>query len=386
MEIFKSKQNKKSKIFYEKEKELFLHLLKETDDMSKKKIQNTYIANLKNTINNGLIMLDKTEIINEKNKIIRSNISNKNYNTSKKNSINNLKIISLLKNVENFGNNFLIQKNMTTIPNANKNLKNFIEEKHKIQKKLFLFNNRNNRKIQSCYSYGEKNKNKKYFNSDYFEVIKKFNISSQFNKPKKLRKNPTYSIDDYKKNLKQHKRNNYKSNNSLKSPRALILKIKDKSFLSSSPKESKAKHNIFKGIEKRVKHEINSTIFKFDRKKLKLYSIKKIKKTFQKLSENKINNKNKNSMKEYFNIKKIFEDTMKKKKKNVNEFKRKSLSYKRILNKKNKFYKSTIKKYFSGPNREMKAELSKYIKNRHFIIDEDNNPYKFRVFNSLPDF
>ena len=163
MEIFKSKQNKKSKIFYEKEKELFLHLLKETDDMSKKKIQNTYIANLKNTINNGLIMLDKTEIINEKNKIIRSNISNKNYNTSKKNSINNLKIISLLKNVENFGNNFLIQKNMTTIPNANKNLKNFIEEKHKIQKKLFLFNNRNNRKIQSCYSYGEKNKNKKYF-------------------------------------------------------------------------------------------------------------------------------------------------------------------------------------------------------------------------------
>ena len=91
-------------------------------------------------------------------------------------------------------------------------------------------------------------------------------------------------------------------------------------------------------------------------------------------------------MKEYNYIKKIFAEVCKKKDKNINEIKSTSLSHKNILNKKQKIYKKAVRKFFVKPNREMKAELAKYLKNRNFIIDADNNPYKFKVFNSIYNF
>ena len=386
MQIFDLKRNKKENLYYQKEKELFLHLLKDKDDISKKNVHNTYITKLKNSINNGLILLDKTEIVNDKDKIKKRNFFIKNNNTfSNNNSKNNLKIISSWKNINK--RNYLNQNNMPTTTDANKIIKNSFEEKHNIQKKILSYKNRNNRRIKSSYTYREKNNINKYFNSDYFETSKEFHISQRFNKSKKLNMFPTYSIESYNKE-KIFNRNSYNTNNSLKSRKTLISKIIDKPFLSSSPKESKEKNDLFLKkfkVEKKVKHKINSTLLKFDRKKLKFYSNKKIKKCVQKLSENKTN-KNKHSMKEYFSIKKIVEDVMRKKKKNVNEFQRSSSFYKRILNKKNFIYKKAIKKYFSGPNREMKSELSKYIKNRYFIVDADNNPYKFRIFNSMHNF
>ena len=85
-------------------------------------------------------------------------------------------------------------------------------------------------------------------------------------------------------------------------------------------------------------------------------------------------------MKEFYNVKTIVTDIMKKKKKTIIEFKNKSLSYKRIQNEKKLFFKKALRQYFSPPNREMNVELSNYIKNRYFIVDENNNPFKFRIF------
>ena len=386
MQNFDLKGNKKENLYYQKEKELFLHLLKDKDDISRKKVHNTYITKLKNSINNGLILLDNTEILNDKDLIKKRNFFIKNNNTfSNNNSKNNLKIISSWKNINK--KNYLNQKNMPTTTDANKIIKNFFEEKHNIQKKILSYKNRNNRRIKSSYTYREKNNINKYFNSDYFETSKEFHISQRFNKSKKLSMYPTYSIESYNKE-KIFNRNSNNTNNSLKSRKTLISKISNKPFLSSSSKESKEKNDSFLKkfkAEKKIKRKINNTLLKFDRKKLKFYSSKKIEKCVQKLSENKTN-KNKHSMKEYFSIKKIVEDVMRKKKKNANEFHRSSLFYTRILNKKNFIYKKAIKKYFSGPIREMKSELSKYIKNRYFIVDADNNPYKFRIFNSIQKF
>ena len=389
MQNFNLKQNKKENLYYQKEKELFLHLLKDKDDISRKKVHNTYITKLKNSINNGLILLDNTEILNDKDLIKKRNFFIKNNNTfSNNNSKNNLKIISSWKNINK--KNYLNQKKMpTTTTDANKIIKNFFEEKHNIQKRILSYKNRNDRRIKSSYTCREKNNINKYFNSDYFETSKEFHISQRFNKSNKINMYPTYSIESHNKE-KIFNRNSNNTNNSLKSPKTLISKIVNKPFLSSSPNESKEKNDLFLRkfkAEKKIKRKINNTLLKFDRKKLKFYSNKKIEKCVQKLSENKINKiHHKDSMKEYFSIKKILDDVIRKKKKNVNEFQRSSLLYKKMLNKKNFIYKKAIKKYFSGPNREMKSELSKYIKNRYFIVDADNNPYKFRIFNSMHNF
>ena len=382
MENINNKENKKDNTFYDKEKEFFLNILKDKhDNFNNKKIYNKYLNKLKYIINNGLELLDKTEIVKEnkeknRNILITNNLPN-NKNASKNN------IIRTLKKNEIFQKSNLFQKSLPTSPNRRRTIKNYFKDKNEIKKNLFFLNDRNRRRIQSSYTCREKNNNKKNyfnFNSVFQESSKDLNISN-INKSKKLSILPTsYHNKEQLSNIY-----NFSTNNSFKVHKVLFTKKNSKAFLSSSPRKTEENdlfHKKFK-VEKSVKKAINKTILKFDKNKLKFYSNKKIKKSVQKLSENNKNNKNKKTMKEYYNIKKIFDEVIKKKRRSTSDFKRSSLFQKKLLDKKHLFFKKAFKRYFSGPTREMKAELSKYIKNRHFIVDADNNPYKFKIFNSM---
>ena len=383
MENYKNKENNKDNIFYDKEKELFLHILKnENDNIHNKKMYNKYLNKLKYIINNGLELLDKTEIVKEnrekKRNILLTNNNHNNKNASKNN------INKILKKKDILHKNNIFQKSIPTSPNRRRTIKYYFKGKNEIKKNLFFLNDRNTRRIQSSYTQREKSNNNKNsyfnFNSIFQESSKDLNISNN-NKSKKLSLIPTsYHNKDQLSNIY-----NFSTNNSFKIHKVLSTKNNSKPFLSSSPKNSEEKDLFPKKfkVEKRVKQAINRTILKYDKNKLKFYSNKKIKKTVQKLSETKKNTKNKSSMKEYYNIKEILDEVIKKKRRSTSDFKRNALLQNKIADKKNLFFKRAFKRYFSGPTREMKAELSRYIKNRNFIVDADNNPYKFKIFNSM---
>jgi hypothetical protein len=57
--------------------------------------------------------------------------------------------------------------------------------------------------------------------------------------------------------------------------------------------------------ERKIRNMFNNTILKFNRNKLKFHSPKNIKKRIAKLSETKVKNKNKNLMKEFYNVKSL---------------------------------------------------------------------------------
>ena len=381
MENVNNKENKKNNIFYDKEKELFLRILKDkNDNLHDKKIYNKYLNKLKCIINNGLVLLDKTEIVKE-NKEKNRNLLIANNNPNNKNASKN-NINKTLKKIEILKKSNLIQNSLPTSSNRRRTINIYFKEKNEIKKNLFFLNDRNTRRIQSSYTQREKNNNKNnYFklNSIFQESSKYLNISN-INKSKKL----TILPNSNRKKEKLSNIYNFSTNNSFKINKVLFTKTNSKPFLLSSPKKTEENlfHKKFK-VEKSVKKAINKTILKYDKNKLKIYSNKKIKKSVLKLCENKKNIKNKKSMKEYYNIKEIFDEVVKKKRRSTTDFKRSSLFQKKMINKKNLFFKKTFKRYFSGPTREMKAELSKYIKNRHFIVDADNNPYKFKIFNSM---
>ena len=381
MENVNNKENKKNNIFYDKEKELFLRILKDkNDNLHDKKIYNKYLNKLKCIINNGLVLLDKTEIVKE-NKEKNRNLLIANNNPNNKNASKN-NINKTLKKIEILKKSNLIQNSLPTSPNRRRTINIYFKEKNEIKKNLFFLNDRNTRRIQSSYTQREKNNNKNnYFklNSIFQESSKYLNISN-INKSKKL----TILPNSNRKKEKLSNIYNFSTNNSFKINNVLFTKTNSKPFLLLSPKKTEENlfHKKFK-VEKSVKKAINKTILKYDKNKLKIYSNKKIKKSVLKLCENKKNIKNKKSMKEYYNIKEIFDEVVKKKRRSTTDFKRSSLFQKKMINKKNLFFKKAFKRYFSGPTREMKAELSKYIKNRHFIVDADNNPYKFKIFNSM---
>ena len=376
-------KKKKENIFCKNEKELFYNFLKDKDDiLIQKKMHNNYINSLQNSINNGLILLDKTEINKENYKIKKRNLVIKN-------NFNNTKNESRDKNSswKNFGvlkNKYLSQKTLLTTPNSNKNKRNDFNIKDKVRKKLFILKGENKRRIQSCRKHRETSKND--FFSDYFKSSKYLNISPIIKKTKKLKKNQT--VEKYSKTNNYYILNDFNSHNySIKNYGILSLKTFTNRPSSSSSIEKAEKriglfNNKFK-IEKRIKKILNNTVLKFDRNKFKIYSNKKIFNTANKLSESKKSNE---KLKEYKYVKKIYEEVYKKKKKSSNEIRSSSLSHNRILNKKQLIYKKAIRKYFAKPNREMKDELSKYIKNRNFIIDADNNPYRFKIFNSIYNF
>ena len=379
MDILFSQKKKKDNIFFQKEKELFLNILKDKDDiLIQRKLQNKYINSLQNSISNGLILLDKTEINRiQKKKLV---IQNNNFENTKNEftyRISPLKKYGILKN------RYLSEKTVVTTPNSTKYLINDFNIRNTMRKKLFALSDRNTRRIQSSHTQKEIKKDIYY---DYFKSSKDLNISPIIRKTKKLSKNPTDKKYSKKKNF--HNLQNFNSYyNSLESHRILSLKTLTKlPSPSSSIEKAEKKIGIFNTkvkTEKKIQKIFNNTILKFDRNKFKMYSKKKINSIVNKLSECKKNDK---KMKEYNYIKKIFAEVCKKKDKNINEIKSTSLSHKNILNKKQKIYKKAVRKFFIKPNREMKAELSKYLKNRNFIIDADNNPYKFKVLNSIYNF
>ena len=381
MENVNNKENKKNNIFYDKEKELFLRILKDkNDNLHDKKIYNKYLNKLKCIINNGLVLLDKTEIVKE-NKEKNRNLLIANNNPNNKNASKN-NINKTLKKIEILKKSNLIQNSLPTSPNRRRTINIYFKEKNEIKKNLFFLNDRNTRRIQSSYTQREKNNNK----NNYFKLNSIFQESSKYLNISKINKSKKLTILPNSNHKKEKLSNiyNFSTNNSFKINNALFTKTNSKPFLLSSSKKTEENlfHKKFK-VEKSVKKAINKTILKYDKNKLKIYSNKKIKKSVQKLCENKKNIKNKKSMKEYYNIKEIFDEVVKKKRRSTTDFKRSSLFQKKMINKKNLFFKKTFKRYFSGPTREMKAELSKYIKNRHFIVDADNNPYKFKIFNSM---
>jgi len=384
-------RNKKIEIkIYQDEKHLFLNLLKDDDDILLiKKNENNYINKLKNAIKTGLTILDKTEIVKKKLNIKKN--SNYKVNNNSKNNI--------LLSSEKFGifkNNYLNQKSMPTTPNTNNKIKKYFKLKDKVRKKLFILNDRNYKRIQSSRTNKIiNNKINNYFKSENYLPSKNLNISPYSSRNQNSPKNYTYNMENNKNkpniiNNRNKKKvcnlNNFSSNNLLKSHRILSSnKVLKPSFLLSDEEREpniELLNKEFK-IENKVKNTFNNTILKFDRNKLKFHSYKKIKKKIQILSERKISHKKKESMKEYYDIKKIFDVALRKKKKNTSDIKSSSLYHKGVLNKKNIYYKKAIRKYFSRPNREMKHEFTKNLKNRYFVVDTDNNPYKFRVFNSI---
>jgi hypothetical protein len=325
-------------------------------------------------------LLDKTEIVKE-NKEKNRNLLIANNNPNNKNASKN-NINKTLKKIEILKKSNLIQNSLPTSSNRRRTINIYFKEKNEIKKNLFFLNDRNTRRIQSSYTQREKNNNK----NNYFKLNSIFQESSKYLNISKINKSKKLTILPNSNHKKEKLSNiyNFSTNNSFKINNALFTKTNSKPFLLSSSKKTEENlfHKKFK-VEKSVKKAINKTILKYDKNKLKIYSNKKIKKSVQKLCENKKNIKNKKSMKEYYNIKEIFDEVVKKKRRSTTDFKRSSLFQKKMINKKNLFFKKAFKRYFSGPTREMKAELSKYIKNRHFIVDADNNPYKFKIFNSM---
>ena len=307
----------------------------------------------------------------------------KNNNNSK-----NYTLLSLA-NIGVFQNNYSSRKSMPTSPNTKNKIKKLFKIKDKISKKLFILNDINNKRIQNSHFNKINNNENNYFNCEDYCSSKSLKIFPFSNKHKKTSSIQHTSKKENNKNKKNiYNLSNFSSNNLLKNNRLLSINKALKPSFPLSDEERESKYEIFNKsfkIEKKMKNALNNIIYKFDKNKLKIHSNKNIKKKIQILSENK-KNKNKESMKEYYDIKKIFNAALKKKKNNISDIKSSSLFGKRILNKKNTYYKKTIRKYFSRPNREMKRELSKYLKNKHFIIDADNNPYKFRVFNSIYHF
>ena len=376
--------NKKEKQYYQKEKELFLHYFKDRDDIFLiRKNQNNYINKLKSSINSGLTLLNETEIIREryelkkkkKNIQLKNNFTNSTYNNSKNN------IMSSSKEIKAFPKNSINQKSIPTSPNTNKKIKNFFTLNDAIRKKLFILDYKKSKRIKS--SYTNQDDSKKVNNFVNNSTMSKDLIIPCYYNTKRITMDSAYNIQSYNNKNNKSIIKNVNSNRTLKSHRVLSANKTLKPFHPSFPDGGKEKHHIFNKakIERKIKNTFNNTILKFDKKKFKFFSHKKIRKNIQKLSENKNSIKIKESMKKYYDVKKIFDNCVKKKKKSISDLKNNSLSCRRILNKKKSDFKNTVRRYFSGPNREIKKEFSKYIKNRYFIIDGDNNPYKFRIFN-----
>ena len=385
---------KKEKAFF-KEKDLFLRLIKNKEDtLFHKKCHNKYMNDLKSTISDGLTILSETGFDSERHETKKKDLLNSNNSQNKLNNKNSAKKIlySSGRNLNFLQNNIKSKRSLLTSPNSNEKNKDYYSLRDAFFDKFFVLYNRNSPRIKSSYTHqNEIHKTNNFINSNYFTLNKDSKIFPSFNKTK------GFSLYPYNTKNKKNKSNNfsnpgsnYNSNKSLKSHRMLSPKKPLKPFKTISPEKEKYFINPINSIysnnklklraERKIKNIFNNTILKFNRNKLKFHSPKNIKKRIEKLSEAKEKNKNKNLMKEFYSVKTIVTDFMKEKKKTEKEFKNKSLSYKRIQNEKKLFFKKAFRQYFSPPNRDMKIELSNYIKNRYFIVDENNNPFKFRIF------
>jgi len=386
---------KKEKNFF-KEKELFLRLIKNKEDtLFHKKCHNKYMNDLKSTISDGLTILSETGFDSErhetKKKDLLNNNNNKLINSNKKNSKKILYTSG--RNLNFLQNNIKSERSLLTSPNSNKKNRNYFSLRNAFLDKFFVLYNRNSPRIKSSYTHqNEIHKTNNFINSNYFTLNKESKVFPSFNKTNGFSLYP-YNAKDKKIKSKNFSNpgSNYNSNKSLTSHnRKLSPKKPLKPFKTLSPEKEKkfispinsiySNNKLKLRAERKIKNIFNNTILKFNRNKLKFHSPKNIKKRIAKLSEAKVKNKNKNLMKEFYNVKTIVTDFMKKKKKTAIEFKNKSLSYKRIQNEKKIFFKKAFRQYFSPPNRDMKVELSNYIKNRYFIVDENNNPFKFRIY------
>jgi hypothetical protein len=323
----------------------------------------------------------------KKKDLLKNNNSKNNLNNKK----NSKKILYCSGRNSNFlQNNFKSERSLLTSPNSNKKNKDFFSLRDAFLDKFFVLYNRNTPRIKSSYTHqNETQKTSNCINTNYFTLNKDSKIFPSFNKTKGF---SLYPYNSKSKKIKSYNfsnsGSNYNSNKSLNSHRMLSPKKPLKPFKTLSPEKEKifispinsiySNNKLKLRAERKIKNIFNNTILKFNRNKLKIHSSNNIKKRIEQLSETKI--KNKNTMKEFYNVKTIVTDFMKKKKKTAIEFKNKSLSYKRIQNEKKLFFKKALRQYFSPPNRDMKVELSNYIKNRYFIVDENNNPFKFRIF------
>ena len=396
MEDIESLLSKKKEKSFFKEKDLFLRLIKNKEDtLFHKKCHNKYINDLKTTISDGLTILSETGFDSERRETKKKDLLNNNNSKNKLNNKKNSKKIlyNSGRNLKFLQNNIKSERSLLTSPNSNSSnekSKDYYFLRDAFFDNFFVLYNRNSPRIKSSYTHqNEIHKTNNFINSNYFTLNKDSKIFPSFNKTKRFSLNPyNTKNENIKRNNFSKPGSNYNSNKSLKSHRMLSPKKPLKPFKTLSPEKEKNFINPINSInsnnklklraERKIRNMFNNTILKFNRNKLKFHSPKNIKKRIAKLSEPKV--KNKNLMKEFNSVKTIVTDFMKKKKKTAIEFKNKSLSYKRIQNEKKIFFKKAFRQYFSPPYREMKVELANYIKNRYFIVDENNNPFKFRIF------
>lgn len=390
MDNAKPKINKKGKKIDLYEKDLFLHLLKEKKDiLLQKKYHKKYMDNLKFTISDGLILLNDFEINSDKQEARKRDLQ------IKKNFLNNIihnnsnirnKLFPPSKKIELFQKNTESEKTILRTSNSFKRPKNYFTLREIMFNKYHIIN-RSSPRIRSSLTNRDRNyKLKEFFNSN-FSTKKDSHFSPSFNDRKNLTLYPSFNTtEEYKQNKICSRINNHNYNYTLFTDRVLSSKKNAlKTIFPSSPQTEdfnvRALNKIKNKAQKKIRNTFNNTILKFNRNKLKIDANRKnIKKRIKKLSESKVNNKYKDSMKEYFGVKKMVEDLIKKKKKKSLEFKKKALSHKKFQNQTKLYFKKAFKLYLSPPFKEMKTELSNFFRNKYFIVDEDNNPYKFRVF------